>query len=73
MVQREIGLKEGVDTETARTVVKMIKGLNLKVQAAIQDQQVRVTAKQIDDLQTVIKAIRAANIGIPLQFVNMTR
>jgi uncharacterized protein YajQ (UPF0234 family) len=53
--------------------VKLVKGLKLKVQAAIQDQQVRVTAKQIDDLQSVIKAVRAANIGIPLQFINMTR
>ncbi len=73
MIQREIAIKEGVDTETARTVVKLIKGLNLKVQAAIQDQQVRVSAKQIDDLQTVIKAVRGASIGIPLQFINMTR
>ena len=73
MIQREIAIKEGVDTETARTVVKLIKGLNLKVQAAIQDQQVRVSAKQIDDLQTVIKALRGASIGIPLQFINMTR
>ena len=73
MIQREIAIKEGVDTETARTVVKLIKGLNLKVQAAIQDQQVRVSGKQIDDLQTVIKAVRGASIGIPLQFINMTR
>lgn len=73
MIQREIALKEGVDAEKARTVVKIIKGLNLKVQAAIQDQQVRVSAKQIDDLQTVMKAVRAADIGIPLQFVNMIR
>jgi cyclic-di-GMP-binding protein len=73
MVQREIAIKEGVDTDTARAIVKLVKGLKLKVQAAIQDQQVRVTAKQIDDLQSVIKAVRAANIGIPLQFINMTR
>jgi hypothetical protein len=73
MVQRDIAIKEGVDAETARAVVKLIKGLNLKVQAAIQDQQVRVSGKQVDDLQTVIKAVRAANIGIALQFVNMVR
>ncbi len=73
MIQREIAIKEGVDTETARTIVKLIKGLNLKVQAAMQDQQVRVSGKQIDDLQTVIQAVRAAEIGIPLQFVNMVR
>ncbi|TMA12191.1 MAG: YajQ family cyclic di-GMP-binding protein [Deltaproteobacteria bacterium] len=63
MIQREIAIK----------IVKLIKGLNLKVQAAMQDQQVRVSGKQIDDLQTVIQAVRAAEIGIPLQFVNMVR
>jgi uncharacterized protein YajQ (UPF0234 family) len=73
MIQREIAIKEGVDTDTARAIVKLVKGLNLKVQAAIQDEQVRVTGKQIDDLQTVIKAVRAANIGIPIQFSNMAR
>lgn len=73
MVQRELGIMEGVDTEMARTIVKLIKGLNLKVQAAIQDKQVRVTAKKIDDLQAVIKAVRGANLNIPLQFVNMAR
>lgn len=73
MVQREIAIKEGVDAETARTVVKMIKDQKLKVQAAIQEKQVRVSGKKIDDLQTVIQTIRAANLQIPLQFVNMTR
>jgi len=73
MVQREFALKEGVDTEIARTIVKLIKGQNLKVQAAIQDQQVRVTGKKIDDLQAVIHALREAKIETPLQFVNMVR
>jgi uncharacterized protein YajQ (UPF0234 family) len=73
MIQREIAIKEGVDTDTARAIVKLIKGLKLKVQAAIQAEQVRVTGKQIDDLQSVITAVRAANLGIPLQFSNMAR
>jgi uncharacterized protein YajQ (UPF0234 family) len=71
MVQREIAIKEGVDSETARNIVKLIKDQKLKVQAAIQDNQVRVTGKKIDDLQTVIRMLREANIPIPLQFVNM--
>jgi uncharacterized protein YajQ (UPF0234 family) len=71
MVQREIAIKEGVDSETARNIVKLIKDQKLKVQAAIQDNQVRVTGKKIDDLQTVIRVLREANIPIPLQFVNM--
>jgi hypothetical protein len=73
MIQREIAIKEGVDSETARNIVKMIKDKKLKVQAAIQENQVRVTGKQIDDLQTVMQTLRAANLLIPLQFINMQR
>ena len=73
MIRREIAIKEGVDSEQARNIVKMIKDKKLKVQAAIQDQQVRVTGKNIDDLQSVIQMLRAANLRIPLQFVNMQR
>jgi hypothetical protein len=51
--------------------VKLIKDQKLKVQAAIQDEQVRVTGKKIDDLQEVIKMLRGQDLGIPLQFVNM--
>jgi cyclic-di-GMP-binding protein len=71
MIKREFVIKEGVDTETARKIVKIAKGLNLKVQAAIQENQVRVTGKKIDDLQAVIKAVREAKLEVPLQFVNM--
>jgi uncharacterized protein YajQ (UPF0234 family) len=71
MVQREIAIKEGVDSDTARNIVKLIKDQRLKVQAAIQDNQVRVTGKKIDDLQTVIRLLRGANIPVALQFVNM--
>lgn len=73
MVQREIAIKEGVDSDNARAIVKMIKDKKLKVQAAIQENQVRVTSKKIDDLQEVIQMVRGANMPIPLQFVNMQR
>ena len=73
MIQREISIKEGVDSDTARNIVKMIKDKKLKVQAAIQESQVRVTGKKIDDLQEVIQMLRAANLPIPLQFVNTQR
>ena len=73
MVQREIAIKEGIDSDTARNIVKMIKERKMKVQAAIQENQVRVTAKKIDDLQEVIHMVRAASLPIPLQFVNMQR
>lgn len=73
MIQREITIKEGVDSDTARNIVKMIKERKLKVQAAIQENQVRVTAKKIDDLQEVIQMLRASSMPIPLQFINMQR
>ena len=73
MVQREIVIKEGIDSDTARTIVKLIKEKKLKVQAAIQESQVRVTGKKIDDLQEVIQLLRSAKLPIPLQFVNMQR
>jgi cyclic-di-GMP-binding protein len=71
MIQKAITIKEGIDSDTARAIVKMIKDQKMKVQAAIQEKQVRVTAKKIDDLQAVIKLLRASNLPIPLQFINM--
>jgi len=73
MLKREIGLKEGVDSDTARSIVKIIKDQKFKVQAAIQDNQVRVTGKKIDDLQAVMRVLRSGNVPIPLQFVNLQR
>ncbi|MCL5268189.1 MAG: YajQ family cyclic di-GMP-binding protein [Bacteroidetes bacterium] len=70
-VKREVSIKEGIDTETAKKIVKLIKDQKLKVQAAIQEEQVRVTGKKIDDLQEVIKMLKGQNVGIPLQFINM--
>ena len=63
-------VRNGLDTDTARKVVKKIKESGLKVQAQIQDQQVRVTGKKRDDLQDVIAFLRKADIGLPLQFTN---
>ncbi|MCA9731366.1 MAG: YajQ family cyclic di-GMP-binding protein [Deferribacteres bacterium] len=62
---------QGIDKDEARAIVKEIKGLKLKVQPAIQDDQVRVTGKKIDDLQTVIQHLKASRIETPMQFVNM--
>lgn len=70
-LKREIKIKEGIEKETAQKIVKIIKGLNIKVQSSIMDEQVRVTGKKIDDLQTVIQTLNAQDLGIPLQYVNM--
>ncbi|GAB4195858.1 MAG: YajQ family cyclic di-GMP-binding protein [Thermoflexibacter sp.] len=73
VLKKEIPIKEGLDKEIAKKIVKEIKDLNLKVQSAIMDDQVRVTGKKIDDLQKVIAFCRQRQEawGIPLQFVNM--
>jgi hypothetical protein len=64
------GIVQGIDQETTRRIAKDIKGLKLKVQAAVQGDKVRVTGKKRDDLQAVMSMLRDADIGIPLQFDN---
>jgi hypothetical protein len=63
-------VREGVDKEMAKKIVKLIKEAKLKVQAAIQGEQVRVTGKKRDDLQAVIEMLKNADIDLPLQFTN---
>lgn len=70
-VKMDATIKEGIDRETAKKIVKAIKDLKLKVQPAIQDNQVRVTGKKIDELQDVILHLKSQSYGIPLQFVNL--
>ncbi len=65
-----IKVREGLDKELAKKVVKKIKDSKLKVQAAIQGEQVRVTGKKRDDLQSVMALLKDADIGIPLQYNN---
>ena len=65
-----IEVKQGIDTENAKKIVKLIKDASMKVQAAIQGDQIRVTGKKRDDLQSVISLLRDAKVAIPLQFVN---
>lgn len=66
-----VKLKQGIDKDMAKKITKLIKEQKMKVQAQIQDEQVRVTAKKIDDLQTVIAMLKEQDLDIPLQFVNM--
>lgn len=65
-----IKVKEGIDTPTAKSMVKMIKQSKTKVQAAIQGEQLRVTGKKRDDLQAIIALLKDAKVDIPLQFKN---
>ncbi len=71
MIKRDIRIIDGIDSDSARQIVKLIKGLKLKVQAKIMEDQVRISGKKIDDLQAVISMLKAKDMGIPLQFINM--
>jgi uncharacterized protein YajQ (UPF0234 family) len=68
--KQDVMIKQGVDTDTARKMVKAIKASKIKVQAQIQGEQVRVNGKKRDDLQQVIAMMKEADYDLPLQFTN---
>ena len=68
--RQEMTVRQGIDTELAKKIVKLIKDSKLKVQAAIQGDRVRVTGKKRDDLQAVITLLRRQKLGLPLQYIN---
>ena len=68
--RQQVVIRQGIDTDTAKKMVKAIKGGKIKVQAQIQGEQVRVSGKKRDDLQQVIFSLREADYGLPLQFIN---
>ncbi|MCL6524244.1 MAG: YajQ family cyclic di-GMP-binding protein [Thermoflavifilum sp.] len=71
LIRKEIPIRNGLSQEEAKKLVKFIRGLGLKVQAAVMDDTVRVSGKKIDDLQTVIQHCKKASFDFALQFVNM--
>ena len=68
--RQRVTFRQGIDKDLARRIVKRIKDKKLKVQAAVQGEQVRVSGKKRDDLQTVIADLRGAGLALPLQFTN---
>lgn len=68
--KQDVLVKEGIETELAKKIVKMIKEKKLKVQSQIQGDQVRVTGKKRDDLQGVIAMLKEASLEMPLQYTN---
>ena len=66
----DIKVNEGISKETGQKIVKYIKGLKIKVQPAILDNKLRITGKQIDDLQETMRLLKEQDYGVPLQFVN---
>jgi len=65
-----VTVREGIDSDVSRKMVKLIKDHKMKVQAAVQGDQLRVTGKKRDDLQAVMALLREGNFGLPLQFKN---
>jgi uncharacterized protein YajQ (UPF0234 family) len=65
-----VTLRQGVETELGKKIQRVIKDSKIKVQAAIQDKQVRVTGKSRDDLQAIIALIRGSKLDMPLQYTN---
>ena len=71
MIRQKVLLKEGISKDYAKKINKMIKDLKLKVQSQVQDQQIRVSGKKIDELQKVIQYLKGEKLEIPIQFINM--
>jgi len=68
--RQQVILRKGIDSDLARKLVKMVKGSKLKVQAAIQGDQLRISGKKRDDLQAVITLLKNADVELPLQYEN---
>jgi len=69
-IHQSVIVRQGIDSDLARKIVKMIKDRKMKVQAAIQGEKVRVSGKKRDDLQTVIAMLKESKIDMPLQYDN---
>ncbi len=68
--RQEIAIRHGIDADCARKIVKILKQSKLKVQTSIQSDQVRVSGKKRDELQSAIAILRDAELGLPLQYIN---
>lgn len=71
LLYRTIKVKQGIERETAKKIIKFIKETGLKVQPQIMDDMIRVNGKKIDDLQSLMNALRGEDFELPLQFDNM--
>ena len=69
-VRQVVGLQQGIPPEKTKDIVKLIKDMKLKVQSEIQKDQVRVRAKKIDDLQSVIKTLKEKDFDFHIEFIN---
>lgn len=70
LAKQSIKIVQGIDSDNARVITKLVKESKLKVQAQIQGDQVRITGKKRDDLQEAIALLKQAEVKVPLQFIN---
>jgi uncharacterized protein YajQ (UPF0234 family) len=70
LLRQKIGLQQGIPIDKAKEIVRLIKDTKLKVQASLQEDQIRVSGKSLDDLQRVMALLRERDLGIALQFTN---
>jgi cyclic-di-GMP-binding protein len=68
--RQKVSLQKGIPSEKAREIVKVIKETKIKVQASIQGDQVRVSGKKRDDLQSIMQVLKSTDLGIDMQFTN---
>lgn len=71
LIRQAITIKQGISKEKGKEINKIIKESKLKVQSQMQEDQIRVSGKKIDDLQEVIQLLKGKDLGVDLQFVNM--
>jgi len=69
-LRQKVGLIQGIDRDKAREITKVVKDSKIKAQVTVQENQLRISAKNRDDLQAVIKLLKEGDFGLPLQFVN---
>ena len=70
VLRQKIGLQQGIPIDKAKEIVRLIKDTKIKVQASIQEDQIRVSGKSLDDLQRIMALLRERDLGIALQFTN---
>ena len=69
-IRQDVLVRHGIDQASSRQIVKMVKASKLKVQVAIQGDELRVSGKKRDDLQLAIEAIKGMELSLPLQYIN---
>ncbi|OUW61039.1 MAG: YajQ family cyclic di-GMP-binding protein [bacterium TMED198] len=72
-IKQNVELQSGISKENSKKINTLVKDMKLKVSSQIQGEQIRVTGKKIDDLQTVMSNLKSSEINLPLQFVNMKK